>query len=186
MYQELRQHIEQIVKLTEEEWQIVQTYFSYRKYKKHQFIVQENENVKYIYWVMSGLARLYQSEESGKEHILQFATKNWWITDYRAYFGENKSSLNIDCLEDTEVLCLSLENREKLCSEITKMETFFRKKSVMGYMALQSRILSLLNSNPKERYEQFLELYPNLIPRISKTLIASYLGVSRETLSRIS
>jgi CRP-like cAMP-binding protein len=66
-----------------------------------------------------------------------------------------------------------------------KIEHFFRKKSSNGYIALQRRILSLLNSNAKERYEQFISQYPTLLQRLPKTLIASYLGVSRETLSRL-
>jgi CRP-like cAMP-binding protein len=117
---------------------------------------------------------------------MQFAMEDWWITDYQAYFNETKASLNIDCIETTEVLCLSLYNREKLCADMHKIEHFFRKKSNSGYVALQRRILSLLNSNAKERYEQLLQQYPALFQRVPKTLIASYLGVSRETLSRFS
>ena len=88
--------------------------------------------------------------------------------------------------ESTEVLTLSLYNREKLCADMHKIEHFFRKKSNNGYIALQRRILSLLNSNAKERYEKFISQYPTLLQRLPKTLIASYLGVSRETLSRLS
>ena len=112
--------------------------------------------------------------------------EDWWITDYQAYFNQQHAQLNIDCIENTQVLCLSLHNREKLCAELHKMEHFFRKKSNAGYVALQRRILSLLNNNAQERYESLLKLYPELFQRVPKTLIASYLGVSRETLSRFS
>ena len=94
--------------------------------------------------------------------------------------------MNIDCIEDVELLCLSLQNRDKICADLHKIEHFFRRKSNFGYVALQRRILSLLNSNAKERYEQLLQNNPNLFQRVPKTLIASYLGVSRETLSRFS
>lgn len=94
--------------------------------------------------------------------------------------------MNIDCIEDTEVLCISATDREKLCAEMHKMEHFFRKKSNAGYVALLRRILSLLNDNAKQRYQQFVEQYPKLLKKVPKTLIASYLGVSRETLSRLS
>jgi CRP-like cAMP-binding protein len=182
----LRQHIEKIVQLTDSEFDFVLTHFSYKKLKKHQFLIQEGDYVNNDFWVVKGLIKAYHSDADGKEHIMQFAMEDWWVTDYQAYFNQTQSILNVDCLEDTEVLCLSLENREKVCAELHKMEHFFRKKSNTGYIALQRRILSLLNSSAKERYEQFLTQYPTLLQRVPKTLIAAYLGVSRETLSRLS
>jgi CRP-like cAMP-binding protein len=91
----------------------------------------------------------------------------------------------VDCIEDSELFCLSLQNREKLCDEMHKVANFFLIKSNKGYIAQQQRILSLLNSNAKERYEQLLALYPGILNRVPKQLIAAYLGVSRETLSRL-
>ncbi|ROI06716.1 Crp/Fnr family transcriptional regulator [Chryseobacterium sp. G0240] len=186
MSKELRNHIEKIVSLTDSEFDFVLSHFTTRKFKKHQFLIQEGNYVISDFWVVKGLVKAYHSDMDGKEHIMQFAMEDWWVTDYQAYFNQTKASLNVDCLEDTEVLCLSLENRDKICSELHKVEHFFRKKSNAGFVALQRRILSLLNSNAKERYEQFLIQYPTLLQRVPKTLIASYLGVSRETLSRFS
>jgi len=111
--------------------------------------------------------------------------ENWWITDYQAYFTHTKAIFNVDCLENTELLCLSYENREKLCREMQKVEYFFRKKANSGFVALQKRMLSFLSDNIKERYEVLLSQYPDLFQRVSKTIIASYLGVSRESLSRL-
>ncbi|MDO5106071.1 Crp/Fnr family transcriptional regulator [Capnocytophaga sp.] len=186
MYPKLRSHFEKIVTLTDDEFEAVASYFSFKTLRKHQFLVQQGEAVQNDFWVVSGLLKAYYLAPNGKEHILQFAMEDWWITDYQAYFGKTSAQLNVNCLEDTQVLCLSLENREKICSNFQKIDTFFRKKANAGYVALQKRILSLLNDNPKERYTQFLTLYPTLLQRIPKTLIASYLGVSRETLSRLN
>ena len=118
--------------------------------------------------------------------FLQFGLKNWWITDYQSYFNQIKATLTIDCIENSELLSLSLVNREKLCSEMHKIELFFRKKSNSGYVGLQQRLLSMLNNNPKERYEKLLGQYPILFQKVPKKYIASYLGVSRETLSRFN
>lgn len=186
MHKELRTHIEKIVALTDDEFEFISGHFTTKKLKKHQFLIQEHSYVTHDFWVVKGLVKAYHTDMDGKAHIMQFAREDWWVTDYRAYFNQTKASLNLDCLEDTEVLCLSLENREKICSALHKVEHFFRKKSNAGYVALQGRILSLLNSNAKERYEQFLDQYPTLLQRVPKTLIAAYLGVSRETLSRLS
>jgi CRP-like cAMP-binding protein len=186
MSKELRKHIEKISPLTDAEYDYILSHFVIKKFKKHQFLVQEGDYVLNDFWVLKGLLKAYHSDADGKEHIMQFAMEDWWVTDFQAYFNSTKATLNVDCIEDTEVLCLSLEHREKLCAELHKVEHFFRKKSNAGYIALQKRILSLLNTNAKERYEQFLEQYPTLLQRVPKAYIASYLGVTRETLSRLS
>jgi CRP-like cAMP-binding protein len=182
----LRQQIEKITPLTAEEFNYILSYFSVKKIKKRQFLLQENSAAPNDYFVTKGLLKAYHTNNDGKEHILQFAMEDWWVTDYAAYFKETASTISIDCIEDAEVLVLSLHNREKLCADMHKMEHFFRKKSNAGYVALQSRILSLLNSNAKERYQQLLAQHPQLFQRIPKSLIASYLGITRETLSRLS
>jgi CRP-like cAMP-binding protein len=183
----LRRHIEQITPLTDEEFSYIMSHFSTKRLKRHQYLLQAGDTVQYDYFVISGLLKAYfANPDDGKEHIMQFAMEDWWVTDYQSYFNKTPALLNIDCIEDVEVLCLSLFNRDKLCSELHKIEHFFRRKSNSGYVALQGRILSLLNSNAKERHEQLLKQYPKLFQRVPKTLIASYLGVSRETLSRFS
>lgn len=182
----LRQQIEKITALTDKEFEYVLSHFSPKSFKKQQYLVQEGELVQNDFFVLNGLVKSYYTNADGKEHLMQFGMEDWWITDYQAYFNQQRAQLNIDCIENTQVLCLSLHNREKLCAELHKMEHFFRKKSNAGYVALQRRILSLLNNNAQERYESLLKLYPELFQRVPKTLIASYLGVSRETLSRFS
>jgi len=182
----LRNHFEKITPLTDPEFEYILSHFTPKKLKKHQFLIQEDDVVSNDYFVVKGLLKAYHVNKDGKEHIMQFAMEDWWITDYQAYFSQTKATLNIDCIEEVELLCLSLQNRDKICSELHKIEHFFRRKSNLGYIALQRRILSLLNDNAKERYEQLLFNYPNLFQRVPKTLIASYLGVSRETLSRFS
>lgn len=182
----LRQHFEKITPLTDQEFDYLLSHFTTKKLKKHQYLIQEGDTVTNDYFVVKGLLKASHIDKEGKEYIMQFAMEDWWITDYQAYFNQSEATLNIDCLEEVEILCLSLHNREKICAELHKIEHFFRRKSNSGYVALQRRILSMLNSNAKERYEQLLAQYPSLFQRVSKTLIASYLGVSRETLSRFT
>jgi CRP-like cAMP-binding protein len=183
---ELRRHFEKITPLTDQEFDYILSHFTTKKLKKHQFLIQEGDNVTNDYFVVKGLLKAYHVDNEGKEYIMQFAMEDWWVTDYQAYFSQTKAILNIDCIEEVEILCLSLHNRDKICADLHKIEHFFRRKSNMGYVALQRRILSMLNSNAKERYEQLLLQYPTLFQRVPKTLIASYLGVSRETLSRFT
>jgi len=182
----LRNQIEEIVKLSDEEFEFVLSHFETQNFKKHQYVVQANNPAPNDHFVINGLLRSFYIDEAGKEHILQFAMEDWWISDPQAYHNRLNATLNIDCLEDSEILSISIDNREKLCKELQKMEYFFLKKTTSGYCALQKRILSLMSQKAEERYLQFIQLYPDLIDRVPKTLIAFYLGVSRETLSRMS
>jgi len=181
-----RQHIEKITPLTDEEFDYFFSMFSIKKLRKHQFLVQEDHEVVNDYWVISGLLKAYHINKDGKMHILQFAMEDWWISDYQAYNNKTLATISIDCIEDSELLVLSRENKEKLCSEMHSVTNFFRKKSNIGYVALQQRILMLLEKNPQERYNRLHQLNPQLLQRLSKTLLAAYLGISRETLSRLN
>jgi len=183
--EKLRKHIEEITPVSDEEFESIKPFFTIRKVLKHQYLVQQGDEAKYEYLIMTGIFRVFYLDESGKEHIVQFATENWWMSDYIAYFDHKQANMNVICMEAGEVLCLTLEGREKLSSTLHKMEHFFRIKLTKGYMALQQRIISLLSDNPKQRYTAFAQLYPNLMQKIPKKYIAEYLGVSRETLSRL-
>ena len=182
----LREQIEKIVKLTDEEFRFVLSHFKVKAFKKHQYVLQAGNPAPNDHFVVKGLLKSFYLDEAGKTHILQFAMEDWWISDPQAYHNGVNATLNIDCLEDTQTYTISLENREKLCAESRKMEFFFRKKTQSGYIALQKRIQSLMSQTAKERYDQFILLYPQLSQRLPKALIASYLGISRETLSRMA
>ncbi len=181
----LRKHIEEVLSLEDSEFDHILSHFTPVKKRKHQYLVQEGEFVHKEYWVVKGCLRAYILDKGGKEHIVQFAMEDWWITDYQAFEKKVKAQIYIDCLEDCELLYISKSDREKLSSESHKMERFWAKKTKNGYIASQNRVLSLLKNTAKERYELMSALYPNLVQRVSKKMIASYLGVSRETLSRL-
>ncbi|RNL84473.1 Crp/Fnr family transcriptional regulator [Sinomicrobium pectinilyticum] len=186
MQETLKRHITEIIPLTEDEFAFVAAHFSVQNFKKREYLIRQGKNVPYTYFVVSGLLKLIYNDESGKEHILSFAMEDWWETDFLAFYSGTKATMSLQCLEDTCVLCISLEDYEKLCSGLPKMEHFFLKKATSGHIASQQRIFSLLSSNARDRYNQLLKRYPSLFQRVPKTLIASYLGVSRETLSRLS
>lgn len=181
----LRQHIEKSIVLTDEEFDFIKKYFVPKHLKKHQFLLQEGDPAKYDYLVVKGLLKSYINTSDGKEIILQFSAEDYWITDYQAYLNQTMASLNIDCLEDSVVLGILLEDFDKICEEIPKIERLFRKKSNRAYMNLQQRILCILSSDAKAKYEGFAQKYPDLIQRVPKKFIAQFLGISREILSRL-
>ncbi|MEL6836576.1 MAG: Crp/Fnr family transcriptional regulator [Bacteroidota bacterium] len=181
----LHQHINELVHLNDEEFAYVLEHFTPLRKRKYQYLVQEGEPTRREYWVVKGCLKSSYLDEKGKEHVLSFSMENWWVTDYKAFIHQTTAEVNVDCLEDCELLAITYENREKLTNEMHKMERFWAKKTKFGYAALQGRILSLLRDSAAERYDLLLNTYPQLAQRVSKKLIASYLGVTRETLSRL-
>lgn len=181
----LRKHIEQIIPLSDGEFEQIKPFFSLKRVRKNQYLIHEGDEVKYEYVVMKGIYKVFHIDAGGKEHIMQFARENWWMTDYSGFFKQKPATMFVECLEEGEVFCLTLDGREKLSADFHKMEHFFRVKLTNGYTALQERIKLLLSSTPQQRYEEFSRLYPDLLQRIPKKLIAEFLGVSRETLSRL-
>jgi CRP-like cAMP-binding protein len=184
--QQLRAHIHQIIPLSDEEFQQTLAFFDIRTYKKHHFVVQEGDLAPYDHFVLKGLLKSYYVDDKGKMHILQFAMEDWWISDPHAFHNRSAATMNIDCVEDSMVYYISLSKREQLCAEVPKMQYFFLKKTTTGFLALQKRLLALMRNNAEQRFEQFKQQYPEFGKRLPKALIASYLGVSRETLSRLS
>ena len=181
----LRDHIEEIIQLTDDEFTYILSHFWLKTFKKHQIVVHQDDSVKYNFFILKGLMKSARITSEGKEHIVQFAMENWWITDLEAFHHGTNSKFTIDCLDVTTAYAVTVENKIKLCLELPKMEHFFHVKTTAGYIALQKRVLCLISSKAQDRYHNLLEQYPGLIQRLPKTIIASFLGVSRETLSRL-
>jgi CRP-like cAMP-binding protein len=171
--------------LTNEQFAYVLTHFKPQSFKKGQALITAGDKVDQEYFVLSGCLKSFYINDDLKMFILQFAMPTWWTSDFNALYTGSKATINVDCITDAEVLCLTNADREKLCSELHPMEHFFRWRTNKGYVASQKRLLSLMNNDAKSRYEELLQQYPQLYNIVPKNLIAAYLGVSRETLSRL-
>lgn len=180
----LKTDIDIFTNLTEAEFNELKSIFFYQKYLKKEFIITEDTAVQHIYFISSGLVKLSYFDNDANEFILSFAFENWWETDFSAFYHQTKATLTLQCLEDTTVYGLSFDDYFLILNKY-RLSDYFLDKSIRGHIASQKRILSLLTLNPKQRYEQFLEVYPSLGQRITKSILALYLGVSRETLSRL-
>lgn len=181
----IKEHIAKTVTLTDEQYDYVFSHFKLKSYKKGQAIITAGDQVDCEYFVLDGCLKAFYINDDLKMFILQFAMPTWWASDYNALYSGAKATINVDCITDTEVLCLSSADREKLCSELHQVEYFFRWRTNKGYVAAQKRLLSFMNNDAKHRYEELLKMYPQLYNMVPKSLIAAYLGVSRETLSRL-
>lgn len=181
----IKGHIAKTVTLTDEQYEYVLSHFKLKSYKKGQAIITAGDHVDCEYFVLDGCLKTFYINDDLKMFILQFAMPTWWASDYNALYSGAKATVNVDCITDAEVLCLSNADREKLCSELHQVEYFFRWRTNKGYVAAQKRLLSFMNNDAKHRYEELLKMYPQLYNMVPKSLIAAYLGVSRETLSRL-
>ncbi|WP_229213672.1 Crp/Fnr family transcriptional regulator [Dyadobacter psychrotolerans] len=135
MHQKLKEHIEKIIPLSDDEFAFVLSHFSARKFKKHQFLIQPGEPVKYHYFIVSGLTKLVFTEDSGKQHIVSFAMEDWWESDFYAFYTQTNATMSLECLEDTEVFCISYENYKKLRNDFQKMERFLLEKANLGFLS---------------------------------------------------
>lgn len=181
----LRDHIGSVIPVTDEEIDRIASYFTPVSVPKKALLLTCGEWVSKEYLVVQGCMKSFMLNEDGKEYIIQFALENWWISDYPAYHSKTRSTTSIQALEPCLVLELTAENKEKLMQTFPQMGVFFGQKSFGGFVASQKRVLSLMKNSAKEKYELLLSQYPELFQRVSKTMIAHYLGVSRETLSRL-
>ena len=181
----LKQHLAKTALLTDQEFDHFFSHFKHQSYKKGQAIITEGNKVDCEYFVVDGCLKSFYINDDMKMFILQFAMPTWWTSDYHALYSGEKALINVDCITNAEVLCLSNTDREKLCAEMNQIAHFFRWRTNRGYVAVQRRLLSHMNNDTKQRYEELMKLYPALYNMVPKHLIAAYLGVSRETLSRL-
>ena len=173
------------ISFSQEHVKIIETSIEKIVLKKGTTLLQANQIVNNQYYVCNGCLRTYFIDKSGKEHTLQFAIKDWWISDYTAFFTTGKAIMNVECIQDATLYKISKKNMENLFKEIPQLETFFRKKMERAFASFQKRILAGLSQSAKERYVSFVNTYPNIDQSVKNYHIASYLGITTESLSRI-
>jgi len=181
----LFKHISSRINLSDDEFVIILQQFEELKFSKNELIIKPNQMVDYKFFVLKGCLRSYFVDLSGIEHTVQFAIEDWWIGDYPAYFTGKKSILNIECLEDCTLLKVKKENWEQLYKEIPKLESYARIQLERGLASTHQKNINNHTMSTREKYEKFISSYPKLEQRIKNYHIASYLGITPESLSRI-
>lgn len=185
MFEVLFAKVEEKIKLEDAEKDICRSLFSPKKLRKRQYILQQDGICKNLIFVEKGILRSYNVDEKGNEHILQFAPEGWWISDIYSFLTGEPSVYNIDAIEDSELLLISNSALEQLYEQVPKFERYFRILTQANMIAMQRRLSSTLSGTAEEKYLRLLSAYPNLISRVPQHMIASYLGLTPETLSRV-
>ncbi|QMU31062.1 Crp/Fnr family transcriptional regulator [Adhaeribacter radiodurans] len=183
--QPLLAYINQYITLTPEEEATLLAKVRYRKYLKGQFVVQSGDVCKYENFVLSGCLKTFYIDPEGQEHIVMFAVENWWTADLGSFITQNPADFNVQCLENTELAQFAHEDLEQLYQEIPKLERFFRIIIQKAFVASQKRVVNSFSLPAKERYLAFKKQYPQIDQRVPQYMIASYLGITKEFLSKI-
>jgi len=185
MYELFFQKLNEKITFSEEEQTIIRGYLTTKKIRKKQYLLQEGDVCKTIAFVERGALKGYSVDEKGAEHILQFALEGWIISDLYSFMSGEPATYNIDALEDSEVVLITKAAQEELFIKVPKYESYSRMQITGAYLAMQKRVSSLISLSLEERYLYFINLYPTIVQRVPQHMIASYLGLTPETVSRI-
>jgi len=152
---------------------------------KGDVLIRQGQAVKNTYFVKDGCLRAYCIDKNGKEHTLQFAIKNWWISDFMAIYNNELSTLTIECITDSNIIEFNAKKLNEIYSIFPEFEAFQRKNLERHVVSLHKRILNQLQLTAPERYDLFLKQYPDIEQYTPNYHIASYLGITQQSLSRI-
>lgn len=185
MYEIFFQKFNEKVPLTAEEKDFIKQYLTPKKLRKKQYLLQEGDVCKHICVVEKGALKAYLVDEKGDEHITAFALEGWTIADLSSFFKHEPAALNIDAIEDCELVLISKAAHEELLQKMPKYETYIRILVTDAYVALQHRITNMLHLSVEERYKAFTQMCQSIFQRVPQHMIASFMGLSPETLSRV-
>lgn len=185
MLEDFKKYIQSKSDITDESFQALSENLKYRKIKKGEILLREGEICVHSFFVSTGLLRSYTIDEQGKEHIIQFAPEEWIIADRSSTFFNLPSELNIDAIEDSEVVFLSVDFINNASCLDVNFASYNNKALHSHILHLQKRVNLLLGATAEHRYLDFIRLYPSLTLRIPQWMIASYLGITPESLSRV-
>lgn len=181
----LFKHIEQKVQLTPTEKEQIASFFRFKKLRKRQFLLQEEEVCKDFTFISQGLLKSYILDEKGNENINLFGWEGWWIADFQSFLFQTPATLAIEAMEDCELLLLSRVNYDQMLEEVPVMERYFRLVYEKSLATKDQRLVYAQMYSAEEKYQYLMETYPELVQRIPQSLLASFLGLTPETFSRI-
>ncbi|MGN7204139.1 Crp/Fnr family transcriptional regulator [Pedobacter sp. SAFR-022] len=171
--------------LSLEDETLIRDAFKLKKLRRQQFIVQEGDVCKYICFVLSGAVRIYSVNERGQEAVVAFALEGKWISDWESVVLQSPSRYYIDAVEHSEILQISPSELHALEAKIPAIDEFLRLEQRLVAVTTQKRIHTAISMNAEERYQDLLKHHPEYFQRFSQNMIASYLGIKPETLSRL-
>ncbi|NVM62504.1 CRP-like cAMP-binding protein [Mucilaginibacter sp. SG538B] len=185
MFEQFKEYIGQKATLTEADYAKIEAVCIFKKLRKKQYLLQEGDVWKYNAFITKGLVRFYSVDENGRENIVSFAKENWWTGDRASLLTGEPSKNNIDAIEDTELILITKTNFDRLCRDIPAFNDMVNAILNKSFITSQNRIHSAIAFTAEQKYLDFVQKYPDLSLRVPQAMIASYLGITPETLSRV-
>ena len=185
MFETLLQNIRKHITLTAAEAELLCGSMQIRRIKKNQLLVEPPFPAHYEYFINKGCVRLYYLDEEGIEHNLLFALEGWWLTDLQSFLTGEAAKYHVESIENCEVLMLRNEHLDELYLKIPALNIYFRTLYQNSLISHNERLLNILSKTADERYLRFIKKYPTLENRLPQYLIASYIGVTPEFLSKV-
>ncbi len=185
MHQLLKQYLKRFIAVSEEDLNRFCELYQPMEVKKKSFLLRAGEVCRFEAFIIKGLVKVYHLDSKGDEQVLFFAAEDWWVTDFDGFENGTPSQLYIQALEDSQILQISKEDKEKAFKEFPFLHELFHKMTKKTHIALQRRMIENLSKTAYERYWDYLEKYPPIAKRLSNVQMAGYLGVSHEFVSKI-
>lgn len=171
--------------IPESEFEMIKNAFSFKKLRKRQYLLQEGEICKHFSFIVKGATRQYLVDKKGVERIVHLGIEDWWVGDRESWVMVKPSVYNIDAWEDTELLQISRPNTLRLAEQCPTFNGMLRILDERNNIATQKRITSAISYTAEQRYADFIDCHPDFLVRFPQHLIASYLGITKDTLSRL-
>ncbi|MDE3057133.1 MAG: Crp/Fnr family transcriptional regulator [Bacteroidota bacterium] len=179
------EHLYSAVQFDEKDFPALLEYFTPFYLRKKHFLFQSGNVCKYVAFVMKGCLRYFQISEQGEEHIIYFAQEGWWAGGLYSFFNGTATSFNAQALEDCELLLSDKKSFESALASFPKFSEEYRRKTQRAYTAVQERIAEAQLLSAEERYNKLMKEQPSLLQRVPQHYIASFLGITPESLSRL-
>ena len=183
--QDLINKIKKSISLSSQAEEYIYSISKEKMVSKGEILIREGQTVKKTFFVIQGSLRSFCVDKEGKEHTLQFAIKDWWISDFMAIYDNEPASLTVECVTDSAVIEFNAQKLNDIYIQFPEFESFQRKNLERHVVSLHKRILNQLQLTALERYNLFLEQYPNIEQHVPNYHIASYLGITQQSLSRV-
>jgi len=181
----LLRNMARFISLTEEEEEIFLTHLRVVRVKKKQLIVQPGFVSQFRSYVLTGAFQIYMLDNDGLEHMIALNIEDWWTGDFESYITQQPATLFVEAAEDATLIQLSYKDEQELYQQVPKFERFFRRQIEQSALAMRRRLRWALSYTAEQRYDEFAKLYPQLLQRFPQYVIASYLGMTTQFLSRI-
>lgn len=184
-FSDFKSYLRNKINISDEELHKIQQAASVRKLRKRQTLLNDGDVWKKMSFITEGCCRLFRYDDKGVDHTVRFGIENWWMTDLESFNANRPSLYNIEALANSTLLIWSKEDWIRLQKEIPAFKEFYEGLVSKAFETTQERVFTLISLSPEEKYLDFQRKYPHVFNKVPLHMVASYLGISRETLNRV-